>query len=225
MGDPRKQRAKYQTPRHPWIKSRIDEEKALVKEYGLKNKKEVWKMNSVVEKFTNQAKKLIALRTKQAELEKGQLMQKVSKLGLLLEGAGIEEVLSLKVKDVLERRLQTLVFRKKLSRSIKQARQFIVHEHIIIDEIKMTIPSYIVSKEEEEKILFAPRSSLVDEMHPERKIEEPVSAQEIIDESTEETKDKSKTESKDKKTEDKVKDKKDAKKSEDKTEKKKGEKK
>ena len=41
MGDPKKNRKKYQTPTTAWSKSRIEEEAVLVKEFGFKNKK--WK--------------------------------------------------------------------------------------------------------------------------------------------------------------------------------------
>jgi len=59
MGDPRKIRKKYQTPSHPWIKSRIDEEKVLTREFGTKNKKEIWKMETVLKNFKTQSKHLI----------------------------------------------------------------------------------------------------------------------------------------------------------------------
>ena len=51
MGDPKKQRKKYTTPRHPWQRDRLDEERQLLKDYGLKNKKELWKFESLLRKF------------------------------------------------------------------------------------------------------------------------------------------------------------------------------
>ena len=48
MGDPKKQRKKYETPLHPWQGERILAEKKIMEEYGLKNKKEIWKMNSML---------------------------------------------------------------------------------------------------------------------------------------------------------------------------------
>jgi len=43
MGKPKFSRKKYETPSHPWQEDRIKAENELVKKYGLKNKKEVWK--------------------------------------------------------------------------------------------------------------------------------------------------------------------------------------
>ncbi len=169
MGDPRKQRRKYSGPQHPWNRARIEEEKVLVEEYGLKNKKDLWKMTSKLAKFKRQAKSLIAKQGKQAEYEKHLFLEKLQKLKLIGEGATMDDILSLSVKDLLERRLQTLLFRKGLARSVKQARQFITHGHVFIDEHKMNVPSYLVPVGLEETIIFSPRSALFDPEHPERK--------------------------------------------------------
>ena len=168
MGDPRKQRRKYSGPQHPWNRARIEEEKVLVEEYGLKNKKDLWKMTSKLAKFKRQAKSLIAKQGKQAEYEKHLFLEKLQKLKLIGEGATMDDILSLSVKDLLERRLQTLLFRKGLARSVKQARQFITHGHIKINNKKITIPSYIVNNDEESKISFDEVSNLAKVDHPER---------------------------------------------------------
>lgn len=168
MGDPRKQRSKFSTPNHPWERARIDEERELKREYGFKNKREIWKMSSIAKNFSSQAKKLAAIKTVQGEKEKIQLMNKLILLGLLPENASLDNVLDLSVKDIAGRRLQSIVFRKGLANSMKQARQFISHEHISVGGKKITSPSYLVSKEEENLISFAQDSGLTDEMHPER---------------------------------------------------------
>lgn len=168
MGDPKKHRKKYSTPTHPWQKERILQEKELMKEYGFKNKKELWKANSMLRNFSDQAKKLIPLKTSQAEKEKKQLLHKLQNLGLIEKSSQLEDVLSITMKDLLNRRLQTLVLKKELANSIKQARQFIVHEHILVGGKKITIPSYIVSKKEEGSITFAPDSKMFQPEHPER---------------------------------------------------------
>ncbi len=188
MGDPRKRRASYQTPSHPWSKSRIDEEKVLIKEYGLKNKKEIWKMNSIAVGLAQQAKKLIALRTDQAEKERKQLMQRIQRYGLLPHDAVLKDVLDINTRSILERRLQTILFRKNLARSIKQARQFIVHEHVSIGDKKITVPSYLVPLNEDEQVSFSEKSNLSDEEHPERKIEEVVAETPEVKETEEEVK-------------------------------------
>ncbi len=170
MGDPKQHRKKYTTPSHPWQGARIQEENALRKVYGTKNKKEIWKMNTVLKDFTFQAKKLIAEKTPQSEKEKQLLLGKLIRLGLIKPNSKIEDVLNLKLKDVMDRRLQTQIMRKGFASSARQARQYITHGHIIIGDKKLTSPSHLLSTEEESKLNFAPRSTLNDPMHPERAI-------------------------------------------------------
>src|SRR5210317_1847420 len=128
MGDPRKHRKKFTFPRHPWNKDRLEEEKGYSRTYGLTNKREIYIANSLLKKYKSQAKKLVPLTTDQAEKEKKELLKKLQSLNLLTENATVADVLTITLKDIFERRLQTLVYRKNLARSIKQARQFITHE-------------------------------------------------------------------------------------------------
>ena len=152
MGDPKKQRKKFSKPDHPWQKERIAEEKEIVKQYGLRRKYEVWKMNSMLKKFLHRAKTIIGEKSLQSDLEKKQLLERLHLLGLLKKDSKVEDILNLKLKDVLDRRLQTLVHRKQIAKTIKQAREFIVHEHIAVGSRKITTPSYLVSIEEEHHI-------------------------------------------------------------------------
>ena len=168
MGSPKKQRKKFSKPSHPWQKERILAEHELVKEYGLNRKYEIWKMNSVLKNLTRQAKNLIATKKPQAEKEAKQLLTKLHSLGLINKDAQIEDVLSLSLKDVMERRLQTLVYRKNLASSARQARQFIVHAHIALGEKTVTAPSYLVPVEEEANIGFSQGSVLLNADHPQR---------------------------------------------------------
>ncbi|EDY36621.1 ribosomal protein S4 [Aciduliprofundum boonei T469] len=172
MGDPRFNRKKYETPKHPWEADRIKEEWELQKKYGLKNKREIWKAKSLLRNFRGQARQLQAkLRygNPQAEKEQKLLFDKLIRLGILNEAnATLDAVLSLTVEDILRRRLQTIVYLKGLARTPKQARQFIVHGHIAIGDRKVTIPSYLVRKEEEELVDYYKYSPLADEMHPMR---------------------------------------------------------
>ncbi|PIN86445.1 30S ribosomal protein S4 [Candidatus Woesearchaeota archaeon CG10_big_fil_rev_8_21_14_0_10_44_13] len=168
MGDPKKIRKKYQTPRHPWQKARIEEEGSLLKEYGTKNKKEIWKMQSKLRDFSDRAKRLIAAKTPQAEKEKKELLLKLQSMGLISLEAGLDGVLSLTLRDIMERRLETLIYKKNLARSMKQARQFIVHGHVMVGDKKINSPSYIVSIKEEGLIRFTSKSKLNDPEHPER---------------------------------------------------------
>ena len=168
MGDTKKHRKKYTTPNHPWQKERIEEEKVLIKEYGLKNKKEIWKFNSMLKNFKAQAKKLVVSHSEQAEKEKENLLKRLYKYNLLEEGKGLASVLEISLKDILERRLQTQLVRKNLARTAKQARQMITHSHIMVGEMKVDAPSYLVTVQEESTIAFAPNSNFFDFEHPER---------------------------------------------------------
>jgi len=172
MGDPRKIRKKYQKPSHPWQKERIEEEKALLREYGLKNKKEIWKVDSVLRNFKNQVKRLIAATTQQAEKEKQQLLHKLYNMSLIKRSARLDDVLGLTLNDIMNRRLQTIIYKKGFARTISQARQFIVHKHVRVGEKKINSPSYFVLKNEDEKISFSDGSSLFNPEHPERKAKE-----------------------------------------------------
>lgn len=168
MGDPKKIRKKYTPPIHPWQRTRIDAERILVKEYGVKNKREIWKMDALLRSFTSQAKKLIIGTTEQALLEKQNLIKKLQKYGFLGAEATVDQILGLTLHDIMRRRLQTLVYKKGLAHSTNQARQLIVHKHIIVGKKKVSSPSYLVSLEEEGNIYFAPSSSFAKEDHPER---------------------------------------------------------
>ena len=155
MGDPRKLRKKFSKPSHPWQKERIEEEKGIIKQYGLRRKYEIWRMNSMLKKFLNRAKTIIGERTLQSEVERKQLLSRLHLLGLLKKDSRVEDVLNLKLKDILERRLQTLVCRQQIAKTMMQARQFITHEHIAVGGRKITTPSYLVSIDEEPKIRLA----------------------------------------------------------------------
>ena len=168
MGDPKKQRKKFAKPAHPWQKERILAEKEILRKYGLRRKKEVWKMNSILKTFAAQAKKLITGKTSQTEVERRQLLTRLNSLGLLDKNAKIEDALSLTLNNILDRRLQTIVFKKNMARTISQARQFIVHQHISVGDKKITFPSYLVPVEEEGILQFAVDSPLSKPEHSER---------------------------------------------------------
>jgi small subunit ribosomal protein S4 len=168
MGDPKRHRKKFETPGHPWQRVRIDEERTLVEEYGFKNKREIWKMNSVLRDATAQAKKLITLTGPQADKEKELLLARLRRYGLLKMDATVDAILSITPRDVLERRFQTIVYKKGFSSTVKQARQFITHGHVTIAGKVVTSPSYLVPLSEEGQIGFKATSSLSDLEHPER---------------------------------------------------------
>jgi small subunit ribosomal protein S4 len=170
MGDPKRQRKRYETPSHPWIKERLDRERVLMRKYALKNKKELWRHETQLKEFRRRARRLLAARGKQAEVERVQLLQRLNRLGLLPADAVLDDVLSLTVEDVLDRRLQTLVFKKGLARTIRQARQLIVHGHIEVNGQVIRSPGYLVLKEEEGTITYSKTSPFAKESHPERMV-------------------------------------------------------
>jgi small subunit ribosomal protein S4 len=160
MGDPKKRKKKYDTPRNPWQIERLEEERKLMKKYGLRNKRELWRMETLLRGFRRQARKLLALETPQAKKEEIQLLEKLRRLKMLKRNSTLDDVLALKIEDILDRRLQTLVFKKGLANTPKQARQFIVHGHISIKGRKVTAPSYLVGREEENSIGYIESSPL-----------------------------------------------------------------
>ncbi len=88
------------------------------------------------------------------------------KLGLLRTDATIDDVLDLDIRDLLERRLQTIVYKKGLTKTIHQARQMITHGHILIGDRRVTIPGYLVEKDEEETVSYTTKSPFSSLEHP-----------------------------------------------------------
>jgi len=145
----RRLKKKYEKPLKPWDRTTLEREREFLKNYGLKKKQELWRAEALLKKFRRMARSLIA---KKDEIKEKELINKLIKLGILTEGAKLDDVLGLTVENFLERRLQTLVFKKGLANSIKHARQLIAHGHVRIEGKKTPYPSYIVSKAEEDKI-------------------------------------------------------------------------
>jgi len=168
MGDIKKFKKKYDTPMHPWNKSRIGEERTLTKQYGLTNKKQLWKMSSLLSRQKDRAKLLIAQQGTQSDLERDQLLSRTTKLGLIKAGATFDDILGLSLHSVMNRRLDTLLVKKHLARTPKQARQMIIHRHVLVGGKMVTSPSFLVSVQDEGAITFATRSPFLNEAHPER---------------------------------------------------------
>jgi len=158
MGDPKKPRKKWEGPKHPWRKEVLIQELKLLGTYGLRNKRELWRAQTIIRKFRHQARSLLAAPKEIREKVEKAMLRKLYNMGLLPENATLEDVLSLTVEDLLERRLQTIVYKKGLARTIHQARQLIVHGHIAIAGRRVTSPGYIVSREEEELVDYASTS-------------------------------------------------------------------
>jgi len=159
----KKQSKKYSKPRRPFDKARIEEENVLKEKYGLKNKKEIWKADASIGKIRNLAKQLITL----SEEEQTAFVKRLQKKGFNVNS--IAEALALDKEDWLKRRLQTIVFTKKLTNTPKQARQFLVHKHVSIGNQIVNIPSYQVSLEEEPLVKL---NLVLKTVKPKSKIEE-----------------------------------------------------
>ncbi|MCX9013199.1 MAG: 30S ribosomal protein S4 [Candidatus Methanoperedens sp.] len=173
MGYPGKNTKSYDTPKHPWQAVRMASEVELVKAYGLRNKKEVWKTHSNLKKYRELARKLLAESAKgklegHISRDSENILNRLKRYSLLPQDAGLDDILSLEINHFLERRLQTQVHKQGLANTVKQARQFIVHGHISVNGRKTTIPGYIVSREEELLLDYYRGSPLLSESHPER---------------------------------------------------------
>ena len=192
MGEPKFSRPRTQTPTHPWKQARIDEEHDLKERYGLKKvggMREIWREKSALRRHRNQAMKLIG-RVDSTEghyaKEKEQLLNSLTKKGLLQTGADVGDVLEINVEHMLSRRLQSIVYYKGLAPSMRAARNLIVHGHICIGDQRMTVPGYHVLKEEEDSLQYSENSPFVDPEHPFRKELETLRYQEDDEEELEE---------------------------------------
>jgi small subunit ribosomal protein S4 len=154
----------YSRPKRPFDKRRIEEEKEIVKKYGLKNKREIWKAEAKIKGFRERAKKKVSA----SDDDKKIFFEKLNKIGLKVDS--IAEVLSLTKENYLDRRLQTIIFKKELAKSPKEARQMITHKKVLVDEKIVNIPSYIVPVGLENKISVKPKKIKVKK--PEEKNEE-----------------------------------------------------
>ena len=161
----------YETPNHPFQGERIAEEGDLVSRYGLSNKEELWRAQSELRDYRREARRLLGEAQGDAEAagEAGsEFMARLKRIGVLDDEETLDDVLSLDVTDILERRLQTVVYRNGLANTTQQARQFVTHGHVTVDGSRVRIPSYTVEVAEEDAVEFDSSSPLTDELHPER---------------------------------------------------------
>jgi small subunit ribosomal protein S4 len=169
MGDPKFPSKHYNTPSHPWQKIRIEQESNLVNQYGLKNKKEIWRADTKVREMRRQARKLNANSSEtQAQKEKVLLLAKLNRLGMLEQDSALEDVLRMSPENMLDRRLQTQVYLQGLSSTVKQARQLIVHGHISVDGAVTRVPGMTVTRLQEKNLTYSPSSALNSDLHPVR---------------------------------------------------------
>ena len=151
MGDIKRKQKLFSRPKKLYDRARMDEENVLVKRYGLKNKREIWKAKTAVSKLRRRAKGLIG---KDIEEQQG-FFDKLSKEGFIIQD--ISDVLALTEENLFERRLQTILFKKGMANTVKQARQLIVHKNVLVDGNVVNIPSFVVTRELENKITLKER--------------------------------------------------------------------
>jgi small subunit ribosomal protein S4 len=166
MGDPKRQKKKYETPRFPWRTDVLQEELKLLGQYGLRNKRELWRHKTMLSKFRGIARSLIGKPPEERQKMEEELLSRLKKLGIIHETAVLDDVLDLTVEDILERRLQTIVFRKGLAKTIHQARQLITHGHISKANHRVPVPSDPLTTELEEQVNSSPDSPLAKPSHP-----------------------------------------------------------
>lgn len=147
MGDPKKRRKSFEKPRKVWSAERLAKDRALQKDYGLKNMREIWKAESFLRNKRQNARKMLALSIEQRDKREKELIGSLARIGILNKNASLDDILGLRVEALLERRLQTIAFRKNLALSQKQARQFITHGRIAVDGKKVSVPGFIVPKD------------------------------------------------------------------------------
>ena len=183
MGDPKNPRRAWKKPRNPLNYDLKMEELKTLGTFGLKTKRELWKAHTELSRLRHQARSLLALRQEIREKKEPILMKSLSKVGLVEESSTLDDVLNLQVTDLLSRRLQTVVQKKFSFRTPYQARQAVVHGHIMIGDRIVNVPSYSVGMNEEDQIRLAPGSSLGEllEKHGKTKIEEPTTDESEID--------------------------------------------
>ncbi|WP_265111976.1 30S ribosomal protein S4 [Halosolutus halophilus] len=160
----------YETPNHPYQGERIATEHSLLDRYGLKNKEELWRAQSQLRSYRREARDLLGqAQGDEAVIRRSEeFLGRLKRVGILDEEDELGDVLSLEIEDVLERRLQTVVYRKGLANTTQQARQFITHGHVVVGDQRHRIPSYVVDVDEEDLVAFDENSPLADELHPER---------------------------------------------------------
>ena len=161
MGDPKKPRKRFTPPRNPWRSDQLSQELFLLGTYGLRNKRELWRAQTKLSNFRKLARQLLAAPSEVRSREEPKLLTHLGRIGLIESAQStVDDVLSLTIENLLERRLQTLVWKRGLAKSPYQARQLIAHGHIALNQRKLTVPSYLVYKNEEGSLSFREGSSV-----------------------------------------------------------------
>ncbi len=160
MGDPKYPRRTWRKPKRPLNYDLKMEELKTLGTFGLRTKRELWKAHTKLSSVRHQARSLLALQQDVREEKEPILMKSLARIGLVSGDATLDDVLNLEVTDLLTRRLQTLVFKKYGFKTPYQARQAVVHGHIMIGDRVVNLPSYTVTTAEEDNIRFTDESKI-----------------------------------------------------------------
>jgi small subunit ribosomal protein S4 len=173
VGDPKNPRRMWKKPKRPLNYELKMAELKILGTFGLRTKRELWKAHTELSRVRHQARSLLALRQEERQEKEPILMNSLSRIGLVSNESTLDDVLNLQVNDLLSRRLQTIVSRNFGFKTPYQARQAVIHGHIMIGDRKVNIPSYIVKLEEEKNIHFSPESKIPDILQSTKKLENP----------------------------------------------------
>ena len=172
MGDPKYPRKVWRKPKRPLNYELKMDELQTLGTFGLRTKRELWKAHTELSRVRQQARSLLALTQKIRDEKEPILLKSLARIGLISNDATLDDVLNLKPTDLLARRLQTIVSNKLGFKTPYQARQAVIHGHIMVGDRKIDIPSYTVTVDEEDSVHFSPESK-IPEMLEKTKVEAP----------------------------------------------------
>ena len=171
MGDPKYPRKAWRKPKRPLNYELKMEELQTLGTFGLRTKRELWKAHTELSRVRQQARSLLALTQKVRAEKEPILLKSLARIGLISSDATLDDVLNLKPTDLLARRLQTIVSNKLGFKTPYQARQAVIHGHIMVGDRKIDIPSYTVTVEEEGSVHFTPESKIPEMLEKTKKVE------------------------------------------------------
>ncbi len=135
-----------------WNAQRIEKEHGLKEKYGLKNLRELWKTTTEVSRIRRNARDILSNRV--GENVGSDMIARLERYSIVGSGAKIDDLLGVTPESILNRRLQSVVFRLGLAKTHKQARQLITHGFISINGRKVKSPGYMVKSDEEQRISY-----------------------------------------------------------------------
>lgn len=163
MGDPKRIRKKYAPSKIMWDRNRIAREHDLKEKFGLRNLRELWTATTEVTRIRKNARDVLSNRA--SEKVGRDIISRLSRYNIVAKDAKIDDLLSVTPESILNRRLQSLVFRAGLAKTPKQARQLITHGFISVSGRKVKSPGYLVEAVEESMIGYYKPINLNQEKH------------------------------------------------------------